>query len=166
MQQAKRRAIYSGTFDPITNGHMDIIKRGLKIYDEIIIAVATSSSKRPMFTLNSRVKLIQETIKELDGLTVESFDTLIVDFAKKKNVYNIIRGLRTNTDFEYELQMSYANSSLDKNIDTVFLMPALENAFVSSSVVRELIRFNGRYDHLVPNQILNMLDKEVKQLCM
>jgi len=166
MQHIKRRAIYSGTFDPITNGHMDIIKRGLKIYDEIIIAVATSSSKRPMFNLNSRVKLIQETIKELDGLTVESFDTLIVDFAKKKNVYNIIRGLRTNTDFEYELQMSYANSSLDKNIDTVFLMPALENAFVSSSIVRELIRFNGRYDHLVPNQILNTLDKEVKQLCM
>jgi pantetheine-phosphate adenylyltransferase len=164
MIQTKRRAIYSGTFDPITNGHMDIIKRGLKIYDEIIIAVATSSSKKPMFSLNSRVKLIQETIKELDGLTVESFDTLIVDFAKKKNVYNIIRGLRTNTDFEYELQMSYANSSLDKDIDTVFLMPALQNAFVSSSIVRELIRFNGDYSHLVPASIQNQIKEEVK--CM
>lgn len=163
-QDTKRRAIYSGTFDPITNGHMDILKRGLKVYDEIIIAVATSSSKRPMFNINSRVKLIQEAIKELDGLTVESFDTLIVEFAKKKNVYNIIRGLRTNTDFEYELQMSYANSSLDKNIDTVFLMPTLKNAFVSSSVVRELIRFNGDYSHLVPTNIQNQIKEEVK--CM
>jgi len=164
MGHTNRRAIYSGTFDPITNGHMDILKRGLKVYDEIIIAVATSSSKRPMFNLNSRVKLIQEAIKDLDGLTVESFDTLIVDFAKKKNVYNIIRGLRTNTDFEYELQMSYANSSLDKDIDTVFLMPALKNAFVSSSIVRELIRFNGDYSHLVPTNIQNQIKEEVK--CM
>ncbi|MCD4756840.1 MAG: pantetheine-phosphate adenylyltransferase [Arcobacteraceae bacterium] len=164
MGHTNRRAIYSGTFDPITNGHMDILKRGLKVYDEIIIAVATSSSKRPMFNLNSRVKLIQEAIKDLDGLTVESFDTLIVDFAKKKNVYNIIRGLRTNTDFEYELQMSYANSSLDKDIDTVFLMPALKNAFVSSSIVRELIRFNGDYSHLVPTNIQDQIKEEVK--CM
>ena len=164
MGHANRRAIYSGTFDPITNGHMDILKRGLKVYDEIIIAVATSSSKRPMFNLNSRVKLIQEAIKDLDGLTVVSFDTLIVDFAKKKNVYNIIRGLRTNTDFEYELQMSYANSSLDKDIDTVFLMPALKNAFVSSSIVRELIRFNGDYSHLVPTNIQDQIKEEVK--CM
>lgn len=164
MGHTNKRAIYSGTFDPITNGHMDILKRGLKVYDEIIIAVATSSSKRPMFNLNSRVKLIQEAIKDLDGLTVESFDTLIVDFAKKKNVYNIIRGLRTNTDFEYELQMSYANSSLDKDIDTVFLMPALKNAFVSSSVVRELIRFNGDYSHLVPTNIQDQIKEEVK--CM
>jgi len=164
MQYIKRRAIYSGTFDPITNGHMDIIKRGLKVYDEIIIAVATSSSKQPMFNLNSRVKLIQEAIKGLKGLTVESFDTLIVEFARKKNIYNIIRGLRTNTDFEYELQMSYANSSLDKDIDTVFLMPALQNAFVSSSVVRELIRFHGDYSHLIPINIQNKIKEEIK--CM
>lgn len=164
MAHTHKRAIYSGTFDPITNGHMDILKRGLKVYDEIIIAVATSSSKRPMFNLNSRVKLIQKAISELDGVTVEAFDTLIVDFARKKNVYNIIRGLRTNTDFEYELQMSYANSSLDKNIDTVFLMPALQNAFVSSSVVRELIRFDGDYSHLVPTNIQNKIKEEIK--CM
>lgn len=159
-----RRAIYSGTFDPITNGHMDILKRGLKIYDEIIIAVATSHSKKPMFSLNSRVRLIQTAIKDMEGVVVESFDTLVVDFARKHKVYNIIRGLRTNTDFEYELQMSYANSSLDKDIDTVFMMPALKNAFVSSSVVRELIRFNGDYSHLVPESIQGQILEEVK--CM
>jgi len=166
MQQTKRRAIYSGTFDPITNGHMDIIKRGLKIYDEIIIAVANSNAKSPMFNINTRVSFIQKAFYDSKHVKVEAFDTLLVDFAKEKNVYNVIRGLRTTTDFEYELQMSYANSSLDKNLDTVFLMPTLENAFVSSSIVRELIRFNGRYDHLVPNQIIEMLDKEVKKQCM
>ena len=157
-----KRAIYSGTFDPITNGHMDILKRGLRIYDEIIIAVATSHTKKPMFSIDSRVRLIETAIVDIKGLKVEAFDTLIVDFAKKHNVYNIIRGLRTNTDFEYELQMSYANSSLDKDIDTVFLMPTLENAFVSSSVVRELIRFNGNYSHLIPESIQEQLKEEIK----
>ena len=159
-----RRAIYSGTFDPITNGHMDILTRGLRIYDEIIIAVATSHSKKPMFSLDSRVRLIENATQDMDGIKVEAFDTLMVDFARKHNVFNIIRGLRTNTDFEYELQMSYANSSLDKDIDTVFLMPTLKNAFVSSSIVRELIRFNGDYSHLVPHSIQNQILEEVK--CM
>jgi pantetheine-phosphate adenylyltransferase len=159
----KKRAIYSGTFDPFTNGHMDILKRGLKIYDEVIIAVANSSSKKPMFDLNSRVKFIQNATKDIQNVTVESFNSLMVDFATSKGVYNIIRGLRTTTDFEFELQMSYANSSLNKNVDTVFLMPALENAFISSSVVRELIRFGGNYDHLVPKGILDEIKEKVKK---
>ena len=156
-----KKAIYSGTFDPITNGHMDIIKRALKVYDEIIIAVANSQSKQPMFNLNSRVRLIQSAIENINGVTVKSFDTLLVDFAKKENMYHIIRGLRTNTDFEYELQMSYANSSLNPDIDTIFFMPSLENAFISSSVVREFIRFDGKFDSMVPKEILQDLKKEV-----
>lgn len=160
----KKRAIYSGTFDPITNGHMDILKRGLKVYDEIIIAVADSSAKKPMFNLKTRVKLIQKAISNINNVTVESFNTLMVDFAKEKNVYNIIRGLRTTTDFEFELQMSYTNSSLNKDLDTMFLMPSLENAFISSSVVRELIRFGGEYAHLVPKEIIKDLKEEIK--CM
>lgn len=161
-----KTAIYSGTFDPITNGHMDIIKRGLKIYDNIIIAVADSSAKKPMFNLNSRVSIVQNAVSDLKGVSVEPFDCLMVEFAKKKNVYNIIRGLRTTTDFEYELQMSYANSSLDENIDTVFLMPKLENAFISSSIVRELLRFDSSFEHLVPNNIIDQIKGEYKKSCM
>lgn len=158
-----KRAIYSGTFDPITNGHMDILKRGLKVYDEVIIAVADSSAKQPMFNINSRIKLIQKATKGLKGVSVKPFSNLLVEFAKEENVYSVIRGLRTTTDFEYELQMSYANSSLDDKIDSVFLMPTLKNAFVSSSIVRELIRFDGDFKHLVPKKVYKEINKIIKQ---
>ena len=158
-----KQAIYSGTFDPITNGHIDVLKRALNIYDEVIIAVANSDIKKPMFNINSRINLIQKATKKLKGVTVKAFDTLLVEFAKEQNVYNIIRGLRTTTDFEYELQMSYANNSLDKRIDTMYLMPTIQNAFVSSSVVRELIRFNGDFNHLIPKQIHKRINKKINK---
>jgi len=152
-----KRAIYSGTFDPITNGHIDILKRALKVYDEVIVGVALSSAKQPMFNINTRLNIIQEATKGLVGVSAKAFDTLVVDFARKENVYSIIRGLRTTTDFEYELQMSYANHSLDADIDTIFLMPSLDNAFVSSSIVRELIRFDGDFSHLVPHEVIDLI---------
>ncbi|MEA1915516.1 MAG: pantetheine-phosphate adenylyltransferase [Campylobacterota bacterium] len=148
-----KKAIYSGTFDPITNGHMDIINRALKVFDEIIIAVATSSSKQPMFTQEKRVQLIQKATQGLN-VSVKPFNTLLVDFAKEEEVNTIVRGLRAVSDFEFELQMGYANSSLDSNIDTMYLMPTLKNAFVSSSVVREILKFKGCASHLVPAVIL------------
>jgi len=154
-----KRAIYSGTFDPITNGHIDILKRALKVYDEVIVGVALSSAKQPMFNINTRLNIIQEATKGLVGVSAKAFDTLVVDFARKENVYSIIRGLRTTTDFEYELQMSYANHSLDADIDTIFLMPSLDNAFVSSSIVRELIRFDGDFSHLVPHEVIDLIKK-------
>ncbi len=155
----RKKAIYSGTFDPITNGHIDILKRALKVYDEVILGVAISAEKQPMFNINTRLMIIQEAIKEIKGVSAKAFDSLIVNFAQDECVYTIIRGLRTTTDFEYELQMSYANHSLDKNIDTIFLMPALENAFVSSSIVRELIRFDGDFSNLVPHEIIKLIKK-------
>jgi len=158
-----RKAIYSGTFDPITNGHMDILKRALNIYEDVIVAVATSKSKKPMFNINHRVSFIQNATIGLNGITVVPFDNLLVDFAREQNVYNIIRGLRTTTDFEYELQMSYANSSLEKKLDTIFLMPSLQNAFVSSSIVRELLRFDSKIQHLVPINIAEDINKEYKK---
>lgn len=154
-----KRAIYSGTFDPITNGHIDIIKRALNVFDEVIVAVANSSSKKPMFSIGQRVNLVNLATKELDGVTAIPFSCLLVDFAKQNNITNIVRGLRAVSDFEYELQMGYANSSLDKEIDTMYFMPTLQNAFISSSIVRELIKFNGNYIHLIPTQI----NKEIKK---
>jgi len=154
-----KKAIYSGTFDPITNGHLDIIKKALNIFDELTIAVATSNSKQPMFDLKKRVELIKLATKEFNNITVKPFSTLLVDFAKQENIATIIRGLRAISDFEYELQMGYANKSLNNNIETIYFMPSLNNAFVSSSVVRELIKFDGDYTHLVPKQIINQKGK-------
>lgn len=148
-----KRAIYSGTFDPITNGHMDIIKRAAKIFDEVIIAVAKSERKTPMFEHKKRVEFTKACVKDIKGVSVLGFDTLLVDFAIKLEVDTIIRGLRAVSDFEYELQMGYANSSINKNIETLYLMPTLENAFVSSTIVREIIHFNGKYKHLIPKEI-------------
>jgi pantetheine-phosphate adenylyltransferase len=159
----KTRAIYSGTFDPITKGHLDILKRALKIYNEVIIAVANSSSKKPMFTISNRIKLIKKATRSFNCVVIKSFDNLLVEFAKNENVYSIIRGLRTTTDFEYELQMSYANNSLDNRIDSIFLMPTLKNAFVSSSVVRELINFDGNFDHLIPKRIHKKIKKIIRK---
>lgn len=158
LETNKRRAIYSGTFDPITNGHMDIIKRALQVFDEVIVAVANSNAKNPMFDTDTRVKLVE---KATEGMNVKakSFNTLLVDFAKSEDVNIIIRGLRAVSDFEYELQMGYANNSLDKDIDTIYFMPTLQNAFVSSSVVREVLRFKGCVSHLVPNEILEDIKK-------
>lgn len=158
---SKKRAIYSGTFDPITNGHMDIIKRALNVFDEVIVAVAASTSKKPMFDMNTRVELINKATNDLN-VTAKPFNTLLVDFAKQEGVNTIVRGLRAVSDFEYELQMGYANNSLDKEIDTMYLMPSLENAFVSSSVVREILKFNGCASHLVPQEILDDLKEYLK----
>ncbi len=154
----KKIAIYPGTFDPITNGHLDVIMRARKIFDKVLVAVAESSDKKPMFSLEKRVEFIQATIKELDGVWVESFDCLLVDFAKKKNVMTIVRGLRAVSDFEYELQMGYANNFLNKEIDTVYLMPSLKNAFISSSVVRVILKHKGDPLSLLPKSVREMIE--------
>ena len=151
------KAIYPGTFDPITNGHLDIIKRANKMFDKIVIAVANNKSKKSMFNLTQRVEMVKMAVKDLENVEVKEFDSLLVDFAKKEDSKIIIRGLRAVSDFEYELQMSYANQSLDKEIDTIYLMPTLNNAFISSSIVRNIMSYNGDVSHLVPKEILCML---------
>lgn len=152
-----KKAIYPGTFDPITNGHFDIMTRGMTLFDEIIIGVATSQSKKPMFSLETRVKMIKEATKHLPKVSVIPFDDLLVNFAQEQHASIIIRGLRAVSDFEYELQMGYANHSLDSSIETVYLMPNLNHAFISSSVVRSLIPFDGKIDHLVPKEVLPII---------
>lgn len=152
-----KRAIYSGTFDPITNGHLDIIKRATNIFDEVIIAVAKSELKKPMFNHKQRVEFTKAATSHLKSVKVLGFDTLLVDLASKLKINTIIRGLRAVSDFEFELQMGYANSSINKKIETLYLMPTLENAFVSSTIVREIIRFKGKFDHLVPQKVVECI---------
>jgi pantetheine-phosphate adenylyltransferase len=146
-------AIYPGTFDPVTNGHLDIIKRAKKIFDKVIIAVAVSKDKNPMFPIDKRVEFIKESINDICGIEVESFDSLLVDFAHEKGVKTIIRGLRAVSDFEYELQMGYANNFLDREIDTIYLMPSLKYAFISSSVVRAILKHGGDPSSLLPEVV-------------
>jgi len=156
----KRVALYPGTFDPVTNGHIDIITRACSIFDEVIVAIAESTDKKPMFSLQTRKEMLEIATEEMPYVHIKTFDTLLVDFAKEQETNNIIRGLRAISDFEYELQLSYANSSLNPDIETIFLMPTLENAFISSSVVRAILKHNDSIKHLVPHKILPFIDKD------
>jgi len=149
----KKVAIYPGTFDPITNGHVDIIKRARAVFDKVYVAIAQSEKKEPMFSLQDRVKMVQLATQNIDNIEVISFSGLLVECCKKNGTNTIVRGLRVVSDFEYELQIGYANASLDKNIDTIYLMPSLENAFISSTVVRDIHRHKGKISHLIPKEV-------------
>ena len=148
-----RVAIYPGTFDPITNGHMDVIKRARRLFDKVLVAVAFSEEKRPMFDIQKRVEMARAAVGDIEGVEVEPFDGLLVRFSQEKNIRVMIRGLRAVSDFEFELQMGYANASLWNEIETVYLMPSLKNAFISSSVVRSIYKHGGNVLHLVPPAI-------------
>ncbi|SHO81360.1 Phosphopantetheine adenylyltransferase [hydrothermal vent metagenome] len=152
------RAIYSGTFDPITKGHLDIIERASKIFDTIIIAVATSHSKKPIFDISKRREMIDVSTNHLKGIEVVEFNNLLVDFAKEIDAKVIIRGIRNMGDFEYEQSMDYANKSLDSSIETLYLMPTMKYSYISSSLVRTLLEFNGRVEHLVPQKVNKLLE--------
>jgi len=152
-----RRAIYPGTFDPITNGHLDNIRRACHMFDEIIVAVADSEAKKPMFTLEQRIDMVKAATKELPKIQVVGFQGLVVDLSDDLEANILVRGLRAVSDFEYELQMGYANASLKKELETVYLMPSLEHAFVSSSVVRSILNFDGKVEHLVPDEALKLI---------
>ncbi|MDD5400107.1 MAG: pantetheine-phosphate adenylyltransferase [Sulfurimonas sp.] len=153
----KKTALYPGTFDPITNGHFDIIERALRLFDEVIVAVADSADKKPMFTLDERIEMVREAVKNLKNVTVVGFDNLTVELARTHNATVLIRGLRAVSDFEYELQLGYLNNSLDDTIETVYLMPKLQHAFISSSIVRNLLKFNAKTEHLLPKEVQNII---------
>lgn len=150
-------ALYPGTFDPITNGHYDIIERALHLFDKLYVAVAESIDKKPMFSLDDRIKMAKLATQELSNVEVIGFNNLTVDLAKSVNASVLIRGLRAVSDFEYELQLGYLNNSLDKNIETVYLMPNLKHAFVSSSIVRNLLKFNGKTEHILPPNVQDII---------
>lgn len=149
--------IYPGTFDPITNGHLDVIHRSCRIFHSLIIAVAKSSDKNPMFSLEDRVEMIKLSTSHFKNIQIEPFSTLLADFAKQKNSGILIRGLRAASDFEYELQIGYANSSLNSDLETIYLMPSLKNAFISSSIVRSILKHGGNISHLVPPSVFEYI---------
>ncbi|GAA0085425.1 pantetheine-phosphate adenylyltransferase [Clostridium sp. CTA-7] len=153
-------AVYPGSFDPITNGHLDIITRGAKIYDKLIVAVLVNVDKKCLFNIEERVELIKRVTKNLKNVEVLSFDGLLVDFARMHNSKVILKGLRTVSDFEYEFQMALMNSKLDPDIETVFMMTSSAYSYVSSSSVKQVAKFSGNIKGLVPEElILEVKDK-------
>lgn len=148
------KAIYPGSFDPVTFGHLDIIKRSAKIFDEVIVGVLNNNSKTPLFSVENRVKMLEEVVKDIPNVKVMAFEGLLVDFAKKINAQIIVRGLRAVTDFEYELQMSQTNMVLDKDIDTIFFTTSLEYAYLSSSTVKEAAYHGADISRFVPASVV------------
>jgi len=144
-----RTAIYPGSFDPVTRGHEDIVRRSLLFADRIIVAVAVNLSKAPLFTLEERLRLLQEVFGPMEGVEVRSFDGLLADYARMNDARLVIRGLRAVSDFEYELQMALMNRRLHSELETVFLMPAVDLTFLSSSLVREVASLGGDVSELV-----------------
>ena len=153
-----KTAVYPGSFDPVTLGHLDIIRRASMMFDEVIVAVMCNSAKSPLFTLDERVKMIQESVKDLPNVRVESFGGLLIDYCKENQIHIIIRGLRAITDFEYELQIAQINRELSHHqVDTVFLTTSLEYSYLSSSVVKEIASYNGDITTCVPEFIADEL---------
>lgn len=150
-----KRAIYPGTFDPLTNGHLDIIERSSKMFDEIIIAIGNNPDKNPLFNITERMNMIKKATIDIENIKVVQFHSLLVDLSTELNANIIVRGIRSASDFEYELQMGYANIALKKDLETIYLMPSLKYSYVSSSVVRAILKFDGNIEHLVPKSILN-----------
>ena len=156
-------AIYPGSFDPITNGHLDLIERARQIFGELIVAILTNPDKTPLFTVRERVEMLQEATREMPNVAVETFGGLLVDFAKQKKAGIILRGIRAFTDYEYELQMAIMNRKLEPSLETVFLVPAEAYNYVSSRLVREIFQNGGSVRDLVPPLVEDRLHQKVFQ---
>lgn len=155
-----KTAIYPGTFDPLTNGHLDLIERASKLFDNLIVLVGENTAKRPLFNVDERIKMIKDSIKHLKNVTVDSNSELTVEYARKHNVNILVRGVRAFADFEYELQMAIMNRKLDEEIETVFLMPKNEYSYLNSSLVKGVADFNADIKDFVPPAVIKMLKKK------
>lgn len=154
------KAVYPGSFDPVTYGHLDIIKRASKVVDEVIVAILKNNSKNPLFTLEERVHMLEDTTEEFPNVKIQTFDGLTVDFARSVEAKVMIRGLRAVSDFESEMQIAQTNHSLDPDIDTMFFTTSLEYAFLSSTIVREVASYGSDVSNMVPTAVEKMLRKK------
>ena len=148
-----RRAIYPGSFDPVTNGHVDVVERARTLFDEVIVAVAHNDEKQPLFTLSERIDLLRSTVGHAENVRVDHFDGLLVDFARKQDACAVIRGLRAISDFEFEFQMALMNRKLEAAVETIFLMPKEEYTYLSSRIVKEIARLGGDVSKFVPGPV-------------
>ncbi|MGI4853716.1 MAG: pantetheine-phosphate adenylyltransferase [Janthinobacterium lividum] len=155
------RAIYPGTFDPPTNGHLDLVSRGAKIFDHLVVAVLRNSSKgTPLFTTGERVDMLTEAVQPFGNVSVETFDGLLVDFARQQGAGAVLRGIRAISDYEYEFQMAMMNRKLDSALETVFMMPAEKYTYVSSRLIKGVYQLNGDISELVPPLVLRRLQEK------
>jgi len=154
------KAIYPGSFDPLTNGHLDLIARAAKIFDHLVVAILRNSSKNPLFTVEERVAMLSEGIAEFENVSISTFDGLLVDFAREQKAQAVVRGIRAISDYEYEFQMALMNRRLSPDVETIFLMPDAKYSFVSSRLVKEVFRLGGSVEGLVPKFVIErMKDK-------
>lgn len=162
-----RRAIYPGSFDPVTNGHLDIIERGSKLFDEIVVAILNNPEKKPMFSIAERREMLTEVLPQINSddckIVVEDFSGLLVEYAKRREVQTIVRGIRAVSDYEYELQMALMNRRLEPNIETVFLMSADKYSYVSSRLIKQVFTLGGEIDGLVPISIQQRMSDKLKR---
>ena len=158
-----RIAIYPGSFDPLTNGHLDVVQRAAKLFDRVIVAVAKNESKHPLFTLDERKALVKKAVAHLPHVVTDAFDGLLVEYVKAKQASAIVRGLRAISDFEFEFQLALMNRKLDENIETIFMMPKDTYTFLSSRIVKEIARLGGDVSAFVPVHVQAALRKKLKR---
>ena len=158
-----RTVIYPGSFDPLTNGHLDVIQRAAKLFDQVIVAIAKNDSKTPLFDLDERLELVSGAIKNLINVSSDAFDGLLVNYVEKRGGQAIIRGLRAVSDFEFEFQLALMNRKLDERIETIFMMPKDTYTFLSSRIVKEIARLGGDVNSLVPAHVRLALTRQLKE---
>ena len=156
-----RTAIYPGSFDPLTNGHLDVIQRATKLFDRVIVAVAKIESKHPLFTLEERVDLVEESVRHLRNVEADSFDGLLIEYVSQRGAQAVVRGLRAVSDFEFEFQLALMNRKLDERIETIFMMPKDTYTFLSSRIVKEIARLGGDVSAFVPPHVQTALKEKL-----
>jgi pantetheine-phosphate adenylyltransferase len=160
----ERTAIYPGSFDPVTNGHLDIVERGLKLFDKIIVAILLNPGKDPLFTLEERISMLDASMKNFSNVEIGTFDGLLVDYAEQRGAQGILRGLRALSDFEYEFQLALMNRKLNREVQTVFLMTGMRWIYTSSSIIKEAAQFGGNIRGMVPHVVLERLKGKFPKL--